>query len=76
MKKKWRQWKEESENAFSGWNDQGVWKGLRKDPWKLRFLDFFQITFGVLFVCKWMHDENVLVFFLDTFMCNHNQMSQ
>jgi hypothetical protein len=40
MKKKWRQWKEESENAFSGWNDQGVWKGLKKDPWKLMFLDF------------------------------------
>jgi hypothetical protein len=33
-------------------------------------------TFGVLFVCRWMHDDNVLVFFLDAFTCNHNQMSQ
>ncbi len=23
-----------------------------------------------------MHDDNVLVFFLDAFMCNHNQMNQ
>ncbi len=45
-----------------------MWKGLGKDPWKLKktcasFLIFLQITLCVLLVCKRMGGVNVLLFF-------------